>query len=558
LAKKPNFLFIITDQHRADHLGCYGNPIVQTPNIDSLASRGLTFDEFYVSCPICMPNRATILTGRTPTANGVRQNGIPLALDSVTFVDLLRAEGYSTGLIGKGHFQNISKLDVSLEAEASPSPNSAQRVLDEKGDPDRSRRTQGVDDRPIPRQDDFWNSTREWRTGPAYDVEWMGRWLADPSYRVPTPFYGFDHVDIANGHGDWVGGDYAMWRAGQDPDIAEKVGPLKGLDAGGITAPQSWRTAVPEELWSSTYIANQTIGWLEDQAKADEPFFLFCSFPDPHNPFCPPGKYWDMYDPADMPLPESYGHINRDEPRYLQKLRADAATGEWHNDFMWGFLADEQHTQEILALTYGLISCIDDQVGRILTTLKRLGLDEDTVVVFTSDHGDFMGDHGLILKQGLHYQGVIRTPFIWADPQDADAGARTNLLGGSIDIAQTILGRANIDPFAGMQGADLLDHHRSGSTPERAGLMIEEDCHAIHIDMDFSLRTWTLIHDGWRLSLFMGEETGELFDRNTDPHEMNNLWSAPSAQPRLQDMKNRMLAERLRLTDTTMLSPFMA
>lgn len=557
MAKKPNFLFLITDQHRADHLGCYGNPVLRTPNIDALAGRGLAFDEFYVSCPICMPNRATILTGRTPTATGVRQNGIPLSLNSVTFVDLLKADGYNTGLIGKAHFQNISKQDVSLEAPESPSVKSAMAVPQPGIDPDRPRRTRGVGDEPIGRNDALWNATREWRTGPGYDLEWTGQWRIDPDYRVPTPYYGFDHVEVANGHGDWVGGDYAVWRARQDPDIASKVGPPNGLDKGGVTAPQAWRTAVPEELWSSTWVADRTIDWLERQAGTNEPFFLFCSFPDPHNPFCPPGRYWDMYDPAKIPLPPSYGHVNRDEPRYLRTLRAHAAEGRKHDDFMWGFLAGEQHTREILALTYGLISCMDDQVGRILTGLKSLGLEDDTVVVFTSDHGDFMGDHGLILKQGLHYQGVIRVPFIWADPAGI-AGRRSDVPGGSIDIAQTILNRAGVAAAAGMQGFDIAGAAATGKQPGRAGLMIEEDCPGLHIDMDFGLRTWTLIHDGWRLTRILGEETGELFDRNTDPHEMNNLWSDPAARNKLHDMTARMLAERMRLTDTAMLSPFMA
>ena len=88
---KPNFLFIITDQHRADHIGCYGNKIVQTPNIDSLATRGLTFDRFYVASPTCMPNRASLATGRMPSATGVTTNGFPLPLDSVTLMDLLAA-----------------------------------------------------------------------------------------------------------------------------------------------------------------------------------------------------------------------------------------------------------------------------------------------------------------------------------------------------------------------------------------------------------------------------------------------------------------------------------
>ena len=106
--KRPNFILFINDQHRHDYLGCYGHPVVKTPNIDSIAARGVAFDEFYVASPVCMPNRATLMTGRMPSVHGVRSNGIPLSRDAVTFVDLLRAAGYDTALIGKSHLQNFT------------------------------------------------------------------------------------------------------------------------------------------------------------------------------------------------------------------------------------------------------------------------------------------------------------------------------------------------------------------------------------------------------------------------------------------------------------------
>ena len=102
----PNILFIMTDQHRADHLGCYGNKILKTPNIDSIAANGVTFDRFYVANPTCMPNRATLITGRMPSNNGVLSNGQPLPIDSNTFVHILRQGGYKTALFGKSHLQN--------------------------------------------------------------------------------------------------------------------------------------------------------------------------------------------------------------------------------------------------------------------------------------------------------------------------------------------------------------------------------------------------------------------------------------------------------------------
>src|SRR6266550_1910418 len=109
MADRPNVLFFITDQLRSDHLGCYGNRIIRTPAIDSLAARGTTFDRFYVASPVCQPNRATLMTGRMPSLHDVRSNGIPLSMNAVTFVDLLRDAGYKTALVGKSHLQNFTE-----------------------------------------------------------------------------------------------------------------------------------------------------------------------------------------------------------------------------------------------------------------------------------------------------------------------------------------------------------------------------------------------------------------------------------------------------------------
>ncbi len=126
---RRNFLLFITDQHRADHLGAYGNTVVHTPNLDGLARRGWVADRCYVSSPVCMPNRASLLTGRPPSLHGGRHNGIPLSLQATTFVDVLRRAGWRTALIGKGHIQNLSGLPsawppaqrrLALEARREP------------------------------------------------------------------------------------------------------------------------------------------------------------------------------------------------------------------------------------------------------------------------------------------------------------------------------------------------------------------------------------------------------------------------------------------------------
>src|SRR3954466_12152901 len=119
MIERPNFLFFITDQLRADHLGCYGNRIIRTPAIDSIAARGTAFDRFYVASPVCQPNRATLATGRMPSLHGVRHNGISLPLQANTFVDLFRAGGWKTALIGKSHLQNMTGTPTVVEKPAT-------------------------------------------------------------------------------------------------------------------------------------------------------------------------------------------------------------------------------------------------------------------------------------------------------------------------------------------------------------------------------------------------------------------------------------------------------
>src|SRR5579872_746999 len=124
---QPNFVLFITDQHRVDYLSCNGHPVLKTPQIDSIAARGVSFDRFYVATPVCMPNRSTLMTGRMPSVHGVRSNGSPLSLFSNTFVDALRAAGYATALVGKSHLQNFGPHPPILKC---PPPRPGDQVLD--------------------------------------------------------------------------------------------------------------------------------------------------------------------------------------------------------------------------------------------------------------------------------------------------------------------------------------------------------------------------------------------------------------------------------------------
>ncbi len=500
---QPNFLFIITDQHRADHLGCYGNPIVRTPNIDRIAARGWRARRFYVANPACMPNRSTLMTGRMPSVHRVRSNGIPLSLGATTFVELLRAAGYATVSSGKIHLQ----------------PMLGEAPLLRRKDP-------GGLVAPPPALGDAWHLGAA--DGP-YDQECIDRWRDDPEHDLELPYYGFEEVHLTMMHADGVHGHYGRWLEARHPGSRSIVGrgnALPGSDPGAL---QAWRTAVPEELYSTSYIREQAIGFLERHAAeaSGKPFFLHCSFNDPHHPFTPPGRYWDMYDPDDIPLPAAFAPNVGEIPPPVRHLIAERDAGRQDRDSWLPQAVLERDVREAIARTYGSITMIDDAIGAILQALERLGLHRDTVIVFTSDHGDYMGDHQLLLKGPIHYDGLIRVPFIWSDPRSDVRGVASDALSGTLDIGATILARAGLAPFHGMQGRDLLPVI-SGEAPGRPAVLVEEDNQRAFLTFERPVRLRTLVTDRWRLSVYRGVDWAELYDLQEDPLELHNRWNDPS------------------------------
>lgn len=528
--RKPNFLFITTDQHRADHVGCYGNKQVKTPNIDALAQQGRRFDRFHVATGVCMSNRASLMTGRMPSLHGTRCNGIPLARNATTFVELLREAGYFTGLVGKCHLQNMT--DMPPEAPRDPLPAGKEVPPSHLAD--------AVKDR--------------WRDG-GYDMELLRKWKDDPSHRVTTPYYGFDHVDLATMHGDLVEADYARWLESKIGDIDQVRGAKNAQPDARYSAPQAWRTRISEHLYPSAWVGDRAEDFLSQAAERDQPFFLHCSFADPHHPFTPPGKYWDMYNPDEIELPASFQLDVGGSFAPVAALHRERAEGRGRITSTVGFAATEREAKEALALTYGMITMIDDVVGRVLARLKALGLDENTVVIFTSDHGDFMGDHGLLLKSALHYQSLVRVPFIWAEPGSAlpCPGIPTQALASTIDIATTVLSRAGLAPYFGIQGVDLTPAVQGQPLSTRQAVLIEEDGHAPTFGLKVPVRARSVITATHRLTIYDQSGWVELYDLQKDPDELVNLIDDPTyAQVRAQMFE--ILARELMMADDR--SPF--
>ena len=515
---RPNFLIFMTDQHRFDHLGCYwqglpgGRPTgalpIQTPAFDSLASEGVYCDHAYVNNPLCMPSRSTLLTGLTPRGHGVRTNGINLRADLPTTVDAVRQAGYRTHSVGKIH------------ARTYWSPNGV-----DLADIDASR---------------FSECRQLWEDGRVAGL--------------PSPYYGFETTEFTGAHVATIFGDYLNWLRREHPG-AERL-----LSANAGTKPangaeQTYTMALPAELHYNNWIADRTIAFLDQAAapaREGQPFMVWCSFPDPHHPFAAPEPWASMYDRARIPLPRRRDGELADLPPHFGAIyeRGFPLSGRFDST-----RATDDQLREIIAMTCGMVSHVDHEAGRVLAALDRLGLSEDTVVVFMADHGDMLGDHWLINKGPFHFDGLLRVPYIWRWPGRFPAGRRVSSLASLLDFAPTILDLAGVPipegetplvaetdrmplPWPGRSMRAVLD---GTATRTRDAALVEND------EDYLGLRLRTLVTETHQLTMYVGDDGeqpyGELFDLRADPGELRNLWSDPTSRQVKLELKARLLAE---------------
>ena len=491
---RPNFLLICVDQMRADHMGCDGNPVIRTPHLDALASDGVLLRRAYVNNPLCMPSRATIFTGMTPRGHRVRTNGINLDPGLPTVPAALAEVGYHTASIGKIHLTTYG---------AHPDMPEATLPLQQ-----------------FPEQHKLWKAGR--------------------ITRVPTPYFGFQHVEITVGHGPRVQGDYALWLQREHP---EKWALLQSTPsyASPLGAEECGTYVLDEELHHTAYVADRTIAYLQ-QCRPDQPFFLVCSFPDPHHPYCPPHPWDRAYAPEDVVPPvQRAGELGSLPPHMRTAYEHGLETSGRSSPTK---MSDE-HRREILAHTYGMVSLIDQHVGRILATLAERGLGHDTVVVFTSDHGDLMGDHGLHNKGPYHFEGILRVPMIWRWPQRFPACA-TSGLASLLDLAPTMLDLTGVPIPTGPASDEAPQQPPAWPGRSLAPLLHGEcdtvqDSVIIENDEDYlGLRLRTLVTPAHKITTYTGhrgpEPYGELFDLANDPHELHNLWDDPATQTLKRDL----------------------
>lgn len=372
--RRPNVLIISGDEWRADALGCAGNPIVRTPNIDALAERGMLFTNAYAPAPMCVPSRVSLLTGQVARAHGCISNGVA-PTDNTSFVSLLRDAGYRTGAFGKMHFVPVYS-DFGFDTMQLAEQHGAGWQIDDY---------------------------HRWLYEEHGLVDWIDLWDQASDFRKAAP--------------DWFNKSY-----------------------GALKSP------IPEEAHHTTWITDRFIDWINhDVASQDEPWMSWVSYITPHHPFAPPGRYAEMYDPADMPVPDRVDLEASPLLRGFDPARSHFDLTEWSDDDI----------RRMTALYYGNITMIDDQIGRMMQSLEQAGELENTVVIVTSDHGDYLGHRGFITKAPfVLYEDTICIPFVVAGPSVA-AGQTPEAFANLLDIFPTVAAMTGVEHEHRIHGNDL-------------------------------------------------------------------------------------------------------
>ncbi len=529
---RPNIVFIMADQLGARFLGCYGSGVDSTPTLDRLARNGVRFDRFYATSPVCAPNRATILTGRSPEIHGAITNNYALQTDMPTFLHLLQAQGYRTGGFGKFHqtpmgwkpatslgFLGFDESVVSEDPkwgpwidwvkEKHPTWYRAAITMTNLG-------RLGV----APGQGPKWGATPDQirikleeypRVMEARRKASLFEWM----YPSPIPPQVHDTTFITE-----LGLDF-LQRAVQ----GEPGGTKPSLDEQAETASASWR-------WRRQ--PGGTTSGLDGQ----QPFFCYISYVDPHDPYDPPEPYASLYSPGDIP---------------------DPIPAEWHEDHAEVFdpvldcylgfrrIHDKPDViKRLRALYHGSLRYLDDQIARIVRFLEEQDLWRNTILVFATDHGDMMGDHELIAKGLPHYDTGIRCPLIVAGgPVTQRTSAR---LSCSLDLYPTFCDLGGVPPavrppIEGKSFAGVFTGEGVTAGDPAAGAA--EGWREIAVSYDEADSVIT--DDGWRLTRYSTSGHGQMFDLAGDPREQSNLYYDPAHDGKRTELLERLVKVRMLL-----------
>lgn len=471
--KKPNILLITSDQQHFNTIGAF-NPEIKTPNLDRLVKEGTTFTRAYCPNPTCTPTRASIITGLYPSQHGAWTLGTKLGEDKPTIGKYLYENDYETALIGKAHFQPLKQTDEYSSLESYP-------LISDLS---------------------FWKDFNQ-------------------------EFYGFKHVELARNHTNehLVGQHYALWM--------EEKGLTNWRDyflppTGNMDPELKFKWDLPEEYHYNTWIAERTNRLLEKYVEEGSNFFLWSSFFDPHPPYLVPEPWSSMYDPNEVKIyqgKEGEHELNPPHFKMTQEVNPDFSEYKETGHDIHGYhshigISEEEH-RKLTATYYGMISMMDKYIGKILDKIDELGIADHTIIVFTSDHGHFFGQHGLHYKGGFHYEDLIRVPFIVRYPGQVDAGKVSEAIQSLVDLAPTFLDFTNTPIPYHMTGISQKEVWEGSKELVRDHAI----CEFRHEPTTIHQKTY--VDKKYKITVYYNQTYGELFDLENDPNEYNNLWDDP-------------------------------
>ena len=500
-------LFITTDQQRYDTVGANGGTLSRTPVLDGLAREGIRYERCQPTSVVCMPSRASMLTGQYPSTHGAWMNGVALAPDAPSVAESLHDLGYATALIGKAHFEPFM----------DPFGRFAENALASLGVP--TLEAPWFDGRQgVHRGFDFLEFATHGVMGPLHYAKWIQR-------AHPEALPGFYSV---------VDGDFNVNAAG-------------GGDTG---APQVKWNDVPREWYHTDWVADRTIAWLDEQTD-DQDWFCWMSFPDPHHPWDPPSSERHRVDWREVPLPENYPTSATEREALLdQKARHwrlwydGRVVSNYEAPKKWvpaTMTADQ--VREVNAMNAIEVELIDEAIGRVLARVAAKGWDEDLDVIFTSDHGELQGDFGLLFKGPYHVDALMRLPLIWRPaPSTSPVASVVHAPVSLVSLAATFLEVAGAAAPSWLEGATLPVSDDDAISRGFEATVTEWDSALFGVEVHVrSVLTSDYLYSEYGAGTMHDGSEGELYNLVDDPLQRVNLFNAPE-----RAAERAALSERLR------------
>jgi len=456
--RKPNVLFILSDQHNAKVLGHKGHPDVKTPGLDRLAAAGVRFDNAITQNPICTPSRVSWLSGQYCHNHGYYGLSGPNPGGLPTVFAHFRRHGYRTGAIGKIHC-------------------------------------------------------------PEY-------WVEDDC----DVFHETCDCSI-----DGRSPEYAAYLDERNLTHLEDHGAMQDLGKRGRQTVEGRPSMVSYEDGQEGWCVRRGVEFMNECASAGAPFFLHVSLPKPHQCYTPAQQFWDLYDEASLTLPPNADYEMAHKSPHLRRAAAHWRKGEWA---LFEPKTFEAGRLRKLHGYLGNVSHVDHAVGELLEALRESALEDDTIVVYSSDHGDYACEHGIMEKApGICSDAITRIPCIWRWPGRIEAGRAAAELVETVDFTNTVCALAGLEPMETADGKDI-SHLLRGDSGEVHRIGVTEFAWSKSVRKG----KWRLVF--YPPEMFADEYPdgfGELYDLEVDPWEMTNLYFEPTCRDVVRELERELL-----------------